>query len=71
MTGVIHADLINVKAEIAALADCLGRLTLGNLENNTLRGLSLFAWHIAGDADNVLREIETLNSELPRRPGRG
>jgi hypothetical protein len=52
----------------AALADCLEQLTPGQgIDRNTPRGLSLMALHIAGDVDRVLREIETLNDELPRR----
>jgi hypothetical protein len=70
MTGAIHADLIGVKAQITALADCLEGLTPGSLDNGTLRGLSLIAWHIAGDVDNVLREIEGLDDKPPRRLGR-
>jgi hypothetical protein len=71
MTGAVHADLMDVKAQVTALANLLEGLTPGNLENSTLRGLSLLARHIAGDIDNALREIETLNSEPPRRSGRG
>ena len=71
MTGAIHTDLLNVRAEVMALADCLERLApCRGIDRDTPRGLSLLAWHIAKDIDNVLREIETLDSE-PRRPGRG
>jgi hypothetical protein len=71
MTGAIHADLTDLKAQVTALANILEGLTPGSLESGTLRGLSLMTRHIAGDVDNVLREIETLDSRPPRRPGRG
>jgi hypothetical protein len=70
MIGALHADLIDVKAEIMALADCLEQLAPGQgIDRNTPRGLSLMAWHIAGDVDRVLREIETMNDEPPRSAG--
>jgi hypothetical protein len=71
MNGAVHADLIDVKAQVTALANVLEGLTPGSLESGTLRGLSLIAWHIAGDIDNVLREIEGLDDKPPRRPGHG
>jgi hypothetical protein len=71
MTGAVHADLIDVKAQVTALANILEGLTPGSLESGTLRGLSLLVRHIAGDVDNILREIETLDSGPSRRPGRG
>jgi hypothetical protein len=71
MTGAIHADLMDVKAQVSALANLLEGLTPGILESGTVRGLSLMARHIAGDINNVLGEIETLDSGPPRRPGRG
>jgi hypothetical protein len=71
MTGAIHVNLMDVKAQVTALANLLEGLAPGNLESGILRGLSLMARHIAGDIDNVLREMETLDSEPPRRPGRG
>jgi hypothetical protein len=71
MTGAVHADLIDVKVQITALANLLEGLTPGSLESGTLRGLSLMARHIAGDVDNVLREIEDLDDKPPRRSGRG
>jgi hypothetical protein len=72
MTGALHADLIDVKAELMALADCLERLTpCQGIDRNTPRGLSLMAWHIAGDIDHILREIEALRDTPPRSAGRG
>jgi hypothetical protein len=71
MTGAVHADLLNVRAEVMALADCLERLApCRGIDRDTPRGLSLLAWHIAEDVDNVLRELEGL-ADKPRRPGRG
>jgi hypothetical protein len=67
MTGAIHADLLDVRAEVTALADCLERLApCRGTGGDTPRGLSLMAWHIAGDIDHVLREIESLDSK-PRK----
>jgi hypothetical protein len=71
MNGAVHADLIDVKAQLTALASLLEGLTPGSFESGTLRGLSIMARHIAGDVDNVLREIEGLDDKPPRRPGRG
>jgi hypothetical protein len=61
MTGAIHADLDEVKAQVTSLADCLdgiGSPGRGPMEQDTLRGLSLFAWHIAQDISTIQREIE-------------
>jgi hypothetical protein len=44
MTGAIHADLIDVKAQVTALANLFEGLTPGSLESNTLRDLSLMAY---------------------------
>jgi hypothetical protein len=71
MIGAIHADLIDVKAEVTTLANLLEWLTPGGLESNTPRGLSLLAWHIAGDIDNALRDLEGLADGPLRKPGRG
>jgi hypothetical protein len=71
MTGAVHADLMDVKAQVSALANLLEGLAPGNPESGATRGLSLLAWHIVEDIDNTLREIEALNSEPSRRPGRG
>ncbi|MDR0642084.1 MAG: hypothetical protein LBG07_06465 [Treponema sp.] len=71
MTGAIHADLLGVRAEVMALADCLERLVpCRGIDRDTPRGLSLMVWHIAKDIDNVLQEIETLDSE-PQGHSRG
>jgi hypothetical protein len=65
MTGAIHAGLLDVRAEVMALADCLERLApCRGTGGDTPRGLSLMAWHIAGDINNVLRKIENLDGEL-------
>jgi hypothetical protein len=74
MTGAIYVELDKARQQAAALADCLDGISSpgrGPMEQDTLRGLSLFAWHIAGDIDNALWEIEALNVEPPRRQGRG
>jgi hypothetical protein len=71
MTGAVHADLLDVRTEVMALADCLERLApCRGIDRDTPQGLSLMAWHIAKDIDNVLREIEVLDGE-PRGLGRG
>ena len=70
MTGAIHADLDKARQQAAALSDCLDGIASpgrGPIARDTLRGLSVLAWHIARDIDNVLREIETLTDTPPRR----
>jgi hypothetical protein len=59
--GAIHSDLEQVRSEAIALADCLdgiGSPGRGPMEQDAIRGLSLFAWHIARDIEAVEREIE-------------
>jgi nucleoid DNA-binding protein len=68
MTGAIHADLTDLKAQVTALANLLEGLTPGNLESNTPRGLSLLAWHIVTDIDGIQRELEALADSPSRRP---
>jgi hypothetical protein len=70
MTGAIYTELDEVKAQVTALANILEGLTPGSLESNTLRGLSLLAWHIVTDIDGIQGELEGLAGK-PRRPGRG
>jgi hypothetical protein len=40
------------------------------MEQDTLRGLSLLAWHIVTDIDGIQRELEGLADKPPRRSGR-
>jgi hypothetical protein len=71
MTGAVHADMDKARQEAAALADCLDGIAApgrGPMERDALRGLSLLAWHIAGDIDDALREIEALDGGLPEKP---
>jgi hypothetical protein len=66
MTGAVHADLEKARQE-AALADCLDGIAApdrGPMERDTLRGISLLAWHI----DDALREVEALDGEPPGKP---
>ena len=59
--GAIYAELDKARAQTAALADCLdgiGSPGRGPIEQDTLRGLSLFAWHIVQDISAVQREIQ-------------
>jgi hypothetical protein len=61
MTGAIYVELDKARQQAAALADCLdgiGSPGRGPMEQDTLRGLSLFAWHIARDISAIQREIE-------------
>jgi hypothetical protein len=53
----MYSDLNNARAQIIALADLLDRPP-GRLEGETLRGLSLLAWHIADDIGVVLKDLE-------------
>jgi hypothetical protein len=71
MTGAVHTDLDKTRQEAAALADCLDGIAApgrGPMERDTLRGLSLLAWHIVTDIDNALREAEALDGGPPGKP---
>jgi hypothetical protein len=60
-SGTIHADLDKARQEAAALADCLDGIAAPGrrpMEQDTLRGLSLFARHITQDISAIQREIE-------------
>jgi hypothetical protein len=72
MIKAVHADLLDVKAQVTALADCLdGIAGRGPMEPESLRGLSFFAWCVVEDIDRIQRQIETLADTPPRRSGRG